>query len=106
MDRAEALEPLATAMRPMAVLLVVLVTGVVVAALLVSRALVTPLEKLRLAAERISRGDLDVRVGIASHDEIGELATSFERMVTAIRFFRAHVRRPEEDEETVDEASV
>jgi nitrogen fixation/metabolism regulation signal transduction histidine kinase len=55
---------------------------------LAAEALVRPLRHLKYAAERISRGDLGVELSIRSRDEIGELATSFERMIAAIKFFR------------------
>ena len=66
--------------------------------LLASRALVKPLCDLREAADKISRGDFDVQLDIRSRDEVGELADSFDRMVAAIKFFRAHSRREEEEE--------
>lgn len=96
-DRSEALAPVREAATRMLVLLVLVVAAGVAAAVLISRALVQPLKDLRAATERISRGDFDVQLDIRSDDEIGELAASFERMVAAIKFFRAHSRRPEED---------
>ncbi|HEX2162715.1 MAG TPA: cache domain-containing protein, partial [Thermoanaerobaculia bacterium] len=98
-DRREALGPVRDAAARMLVLLLVVVLAGVVAAVAISRALVRPLKALREATDRISRGDVDVQLDIRSDDEIGELADSFERMVAAIKFFRAHSRRPEEDDE-------
>ena len=96
-DRAEALQPAAQAGLRMLALIVPLLLGVVVVSLLAARALVQPLAELRSAADRISRGDFDVQIDIASRDEIGQLADSFERMVAAIKFFRER-REHEEDE--------
>ena len=45
-----------------------------------------PIKKLTRAAEKVSMGDLDVNVEVKSNDEIGDLAESFGRMVTAYRF--------------------
>lgn len=106
-DRHEALAPVRETAVNMLVLLILVIAAGVVAAVLISRALVKPLKDLKAATERISRGDFDVQLDIRSDDEVGQLADSFERMVAAIKFFRAHSRRPEEDEEELlDEEST
>jgi HAMP domain-containing protein len=97
-DRAEALRPAVRAGLRALMLMLPLIAGIVWVSLLASRALVQPLCDLREAADRISRGDFDVQVDVRSRDEVGALADSFDRMVAAIKFFRAH-SRPEEDEE-------
>ena len=74
---------------------------VVIVSTVTGRALVKPLNRLRFAADQVSRGDLDVDLDIRSTDEIGDLADSFERMVAAIKFFREHSRKAEEDEDPV-----
>jgi HAMP domain-containing protein len=103
-DRAEVLRPVREAALQMLLLLLLVVGAVVAASLVASRALVRPLRELKLAADRISRGDLDVEISIDSDDEIGELADSFQRMVAAIKFFRRH-SRPAEEDELLDEDS-
>jgi HAMP domain-containing protein len=77
--------------------LVILIIAII-AAFVVSQAFVRPLQEFKEATDRISRGDLDVQLNIRSHDEIGELADSFERMVAAIKFFRERSRGSDEDE--------
>ena len=52
---------------------------------LVTRRVVSPLKTLTGAATAISEGDLDRRVNIASTDEIGTLATSFNNMTDRLR---------------------
>jgi methyl-accepting chemotaxis protein len=47
---------------------------------LFSRKLISPLTQMRDAAEAMAQGDYDVRVSTSSHDEIGQLATSFNVM--------------------------
>ena len=47
---------------------------------LFSRKLIAPLTQMRDAAEAMAQGDYDVRVKTTSHDEIGQLATSFNVM--------------------------
>ena len=70
----------------------------IICSILMSRALVVPLQQLKSATERISRGDLDVRLTIHSNDEVGDLAESFERMVAAIKFFRGKEVEEEPEE--------
>ena len=63
-------------------IILVITTGL---SILFSRTLSRPLLKLKDAANRVARGDLDHRVAIDSGDEIGELAGSFNRMVSDLR---------------------
>jgi anti-anti-sigma regulatory factor/HAMP domain-containing protein len=51
----------------------------------IARNLVAPLRTLRDSANRLSAGDLEVKLGIDRGDEIGELATSFEQMRRSIQ---------------------
>ncbi len=44
-----------------------------------------PLLQLRDAADRVAHGDLDCRVQIDSHDELGALAASFNQMVADMK---------------------
>jgi methyl-accepting chemotaxis protein len=53
-----------------------------------SRAILVPVEHLKAVAENVSLGNLDMAVRRFSEDEIGDLADSFSRMVTAVKFFR------------------
>ncbi|MGD8782475.1 MAG: response regulator [Ignavibacteria bacterium] len=46
-----------------------------------TRAIVTSLVKIRDAAELISEGNLDLTLSVTSRDEIGSLASSFEKMI-------------------------
>lgn len=46
----------------------------------ISKNIANPVMKLRDAAENIGKGNLSARIEITSKDEIGELATSFNRM--------------------------
>ena len=49
-----------------------------------SASITTPITQLRDAARRVGRGDLSVRVPVASTDETGELARSFNEMVAGL----------------------
>ncbi len=50
------------------------------------RSVTNPIKKLTTAADKVSKGDMSVTIDIKSKDEIGELAESFGRMVTAVKF--------------------
>ncbi len=49
------------------------------------RVLINPLMTLALSAEQISKGDLNQRFDVSSHDEIGYLATTFNNMQSSLR---------------------
>ena len=98
-DRDEVMRPVQQARRQLLVFSLLLIIAAVAAALVSARALLAPLHKLERAADEVSRGNLDVDLDIHSRDEIGDLAASFERMVAAIRFFRAHSKEMEDEDE-------
>jgi two-component system sensor histidine kinase CpxA len=55
--------------------------------------LASPLGTLRRVVERFGRGELGIRFHLARHDEIGELAQSFNRMADQIATLLAAERR-------------
>ena len=50
--------------------------------MVIANKLVKPMERLAIAAEKVSQGDLTVRVDIGANDEIGRMARSFNMMVS------------------------
>jgi methyl-accepting chemotaxis protein len=56
------------------------------------RSKLQPLSDLVNQAEALGAGDLSVRLNIASHDEIGQLASSFNKMGQALETMVAHIR--------------
>ena len=60
-----------------------------------SRAILIPVEHLKEVAENVSLGNLNMSVRRYSDDEIGDLADSFSRMVTAVKFFRSEAEAVE-----------
>lgn len=59
----------------------------VVIGLLMSQRLTSPLRRLEEAAIRMGSGDLSTRAAITSRDEIGSLATQFNRMAEQLQSF-------------------
>jgi len=66
------------------VTLLVIVLGIVVTTFLV-KVIVRPIKQLAAATRRIAEGELGFKVEVASEDEIGDLASSFNRMAQALR---------------------
>jgi signal transduction histidine kinase/HAMP domain-containing protein len=57
-------------------------------ALRFSAAISAPLRAMAVTAQRIGEGDLDQRIAVSSHDEIGVLAEEFNRMTAHLREYR------------------
>jgi len=66
---------------------------VTIVAWLSARAIVTPVRKLTDAAERMSLGELNVKIDVKSRDEIGLLALAIGRMQTSLRLAMNRLRR-------------
>ncbi|MEH1807960.1 ATP-binding protein [Nostoc sp.] len=58
---------------------------------LVSKTISKPIKKLQQAVMNLAEGKLDTRVNISSHDEIGELATSFNKMADDLQYSRGEL---------------
>ncbi|HWF13361.1 MAG TPA: HAMP domain-containing protein [Candidatus Acidoferrales bacterium] len=63
-----------------------------------ARAILIPVDHLKEVAENVSLGNLDMSVHRYSDDEIGDLADSFSRMVTAVKFFRMEAQLGQSEE--------
>ncbi len=59
--------------------------GSLIIAMLLSQYLSKPIIKLRIAAEKIAKGDFDVKIEAKGNDEIGSLAESFDNMAESLR---------------------
>jgi PAS domain S-box-containing protein len=59
--------------------------GGCLAALILARRITSPLEQLRTGALAVAGGDLAHRIDVRSADEIGELATTFNRMTNELQ---------------------
>jgi two-component system, NtrC family, sensor histidine kinase KinB len=65
-----------------------LVTAGVILAFVLSNRIIEPLRQLKTTTTRIAAGDLEAKVTIVSHDEVGALASEFNRMAERIRELR------------------
>ncbi|QXD16058.1 HAMP domain-containing protein [Rhodocaloribacter litoris] len=72
----------------------------------VRRTVVQPVEQLRAAAGAVTQGDLSVRVDIRQHDEIGELAASFNTMVEASERSTQALQRQTEEAEAAQQRAL
>ncbi|NIL17740.1 methyl-accepting chemotaxis protein [Pseudomonas sp. AN3A02] len=67
------------------------------AAVWLLRSKLQPLGDLVRQAEALGAGDLSVRLNVSSHDEIGQLARSFNQMGEALSTMVSHIRKAAED---------
>jgi two-component system NtrC family sensor kinase len=67
------------------------VFAAILVSLLVQRTVYEPLADLERGASRLASGDLDQPIPVRSHDELGQLAESFNSMMHALRNSRAEL---------------
>jgi len=70
--------------RRMAVNAFAFAAGIILAAIIASQ-ITGPLQSLRLAAQRVAKGQLNVELPQNARDEVGQLVTSFEEMIGGLR---------------------
>jgi methyl-accepting chemotaxis protein len=75
------------------ILLILTIALVLLIAWISARAVVTPIKKLTEVAERMSLGDLNMKINIPSKDEIGLLAQAIKRMQTSLRLAMERLRQ-------------
>ena len=68
--------------------------------LFITRLISNPIKKLKNAADKIGKGNLDLKVSISSKDEIGHLAESFNKMAEDLRINKENL------EALIDERTV
>jgi len=67
------------------------VLAAILVSLLVQRTVYEPLADLEVGAARLADGDLDHPIPVRSHDELGQLAESFNSMMDALRSSRVEL---------------
>lgn len=77
--------PFESAARRGALALLVVAVATLVLAALLSRRITHSLERLAVAADAVSRGDLERHVDVASDDEVGRVSRAFNGMVDSLR---------------------
>jgi len=88
------------------IFIISLIASIVLSLLIVPKvntSIIKPVLELNAASQKISSGDLNVHVAVASHDEIGELANSFKYMVDNIKNMN---RQLLEEKKSVEEKVV
>ncbi len=101
MATSEAFNPIAVLQRNILIWGVVLVLITALLSMLISRYFVSPIEKLSDGVRRLSSGQDDVSINIDTRDEFGQLATSFNTMVSSIREKSATIARKTEENEAL-----
>jgi methyl-accepting chemotaxis protein len=71
-------------------------------AFLISRSLVKGIRQLHVAAEGIAAGDVEQRIAVRSHDELGDTANAFRRMVVYLEDMVTAAKRIAAGDLTVD----
>lgn len=84
-DEAEAFGLVNSLKNLMLVIAGIATIAVIVLSIRIARSITNPIAKLRDAAVRVGKGDLDTQIEVTSSDEVGELATSFKKMTEDLR---------------------
>jgi len=77
----------------LSVFVVIAVAAVLVLGYVVSMRITDPILRLASAARRLSAGETSARSGVRAFDEIGELASTFDRMAEGLEEYAARLRR-------------
>ena len=70
---------------------------------LIHRGVLAPIVRLQRATQMVAAGDLEVRVGMARGDEIGELAKNFDDMIGSLRNSFAQIEQSNQALATAEE---
>ncbi len=84
LDKYKAYSQIYTLYKLIGVLVLLLLTGVVIAALVFSKKLTKPLNELVKGATAVAKGDLDYFINVKSNDELELLTFSFNKMVSSL----------------------
>ncbi|MFL5413117.1 MAG: diguanylate cyclase, partial [Myxococcales bacterium] len=84
-DSREALRPLREFALRAAFWMALALVAALAVGLMTVRAVTRPVERLRAAAERVAEGHLDTEVQVSGHDELSQLARTFNHMLSGLR---------------------
>ncbi len=80
-----------TVMAVLALLIVTALAAAIFICFATARSIIVPLEILTRQADQLADGDLTITIGYDSHDEVGQLAGSFQRMAESLRKSISHL---------------
>ncbi|MEB3161089.1 MAG: methyl-accepting chemotaxis protein [Synechocystis sp.] len=75
--------------------LMLLLSGIL--AYLLGRALTRPIENLQMTAQKLGEGESNVRAEVKSKDEVGQLASTFNKMAERIETFTQSLQKTSEE---------
>ena len=88
-----------------AIIIIFAIILTVIIGLILSKKITQPIVNLRDAAKKIREGNLDTRIDIKSHDEIGELANSFNQMAQKLSVYTRELETKVQERTVALEAS-
>ncbi len=83
-DSDEAFAPINNLKKKVIILIIITTAGVIVAVFLIANSITNPVKQLVQGAKSIAGGDLTQRIAIDTKDEIGMLASEFNRMTARL----------------------
>ena len=86
-DSSEAFGPVRDTVRRSGIVFAVAIILSILASLLLARVLTGPIIKLQRAAKRVAAGESNVKVDVRSQDELGTLATEFNKMADQLQSY-------------------
>lgn len=106
-DTAEVFEPVTTLRFEILAVSTFLMLAFLAVALVLSASVTSPVERLKLATQRMASGHFDERVSIKSRDEFGDLAQAFNGMASELGGLYADLEgRVQERSKEVDAANA
>jgi len=95
-DEAEIVEPVMILQDRIFQTGLLITTGMAIIAFAISKTLSTPLIKLKNAANKVAKGEFDVRTNIRTSDEIGELSHAFDSMAQKLQDSLIEIKEKED----------
>ncbi len=95
-DEAETIQPILILQERIFQTGLIITTGMVIIAFIISRTLSKPLIKLKNAANTIAKGNFEVRTKIKTADEIGELSQAFDSMAQKLQESLIEIKEKED----------
>ncbi|MBF0397429.1 MAG: methyl-accepting chemotaxis protein [Desulfobacterales bacterium] len=91
-DESEAFDAITKLQKLMAVVAFIGVLAIVIVSLLISQSITKPVKSMVAGLNLVSKGDLTIKVDVDSHDEIGEMAKSFNNTVKSLNFVMKEIQ--------------